>query len=111
MTERLVDVSNSNKTVLQTYPITIGGSGAAIGDAEYEEKASRAAAHAQLLPDAELKDLTTRMHVNRGGALAPYGGDRDTPSQTKQSLERVVRGRAYFLWLQDGSPDGRSAEY
>jgi hypothetical protein len=111
MTERLVDVFNSNKTVLQTYPITIGGSGSAIEDAEYEEKASRAAAHAQLVPDAELKDLTTRMHVERGGALAPYGSDRDTPSQTKQSLEQVVRERAYFLWLQDGSPEGRSAEY
>lgn len=67
MTERLVDVSNSSKTaVIHIYPITIGGSDIDARDAEYEEKALKAAAYAQLIPDADLKDLTTRMHVSRG---------------------------------------------
>jgi hypothetical protein len=111
MAERLVDVLNSNKTVLHTYPIAIGGVDVAAKDSEYEEKASKAAAHAQLVPDADLKSLTTRMHVGRGGPLAAYGDDRDVLSQTKQGLDQVVRERAYFLWQWDGCPDGRAEEY
>jgi len=70
----------------------------------------KAAAHAQLVPDADLKGLTTRMHLSRGGALEPYGDDRDVPSQTKQGLDQVVRERAYFLWEQEGCPEGRADE-
>ena len=77
MAERLVDVLNSSKAaVIHTFPITIGGLDIASKEAEYEEKALKAAAHAQLVPDADLKGLTTRMHVSRGGALEPYGDDR-----------------------------------
>ena len=111
MAERLVDVLNSNKTVLHTYPITIGGADIVVKDTAFETKASKAAAHAQLVPDADLKNLTTRMHVSRGGALAPYGDDRDTLSQTKAALDQVVRERAYFLWQRDGCPHGRAEEY
>jgi Protein of unknown function (DUF2934) len=112
MAERLVDVSNGSRTaVLHTFPITIGGSDIAAKDAEYEEKALKAAAYAQLVPDADLKGLTTRMHVSRGGALEPYGDDRDVLSQTKQGLDQVVRERAYFLWEQEGCPEGRGDEY
>lgn len=111
MAERLVDVSNSRSTVLHTYPITIEGTDPAPKDAEYEEKASRAAARAQLVPNAELKSLTTKMHVDRGGALAPYGDGGDALSQTKEGIDQAVRERAYFLWHQEGSPDGRAIEY
>jgi Protein of unknown function (DUF2934) len=51
------------------------------------------------------------MHVSRGGALEPYGDDRDVLSQTKQGLDQVVRERAYFLWEQEGCPEGRADEY
>jgi Protein of unknown function (DUF2934) len=111
MSERMVDVLSGNNTVLHTYPITVGVSDVPAKDAEYEMKASKAAAHAQLVPDADLKRLTTRMHVSRSGALAPYGDDRDTLSETEQALEQAVRERAYFLWQRDGSPHGREAEY
>jgi Protein of unknown function (DUF2934) len=111
MPERLVDVSNSNKTVLHTYPITIESPDIPTTDAEYEAKASEAAAHAQLVPDPDLKSLTASMHVSRGGALAPYGDDRDILSETKQGLNQAVRERAYFLWQRDGSPHGREQEY
>jgi hypothetical protein len=52
MSERLVDVSGGNKTVLHTFPITLSGSDGdgMAKDTEYEEKALRAAAHAQLVP-------------------------------------------------------------
>ena len=114
MTERLVDVVGINKTVLHTFPITLSDSGSAVApkDAEYEEKALRAAAHAQLSPDADLKNLTTRMHVSRGGPLEPFGDDLDVLSQTKQGLDQVVRERAYLLWEMEGCPhDGRADEY
>jgi hypothetical protein len=111
MTERLVDVLNSNRTVLHTYPIAIGGSEIASTDAEYEAKALEAAAHAHLVPNAELKNLTARMHVSRGGIMAPYGHEGDVMSQTSQELDQIVRERAYFLWQQDGSPEGRAEEY
>jgi hypothetical protein len=110
MTERLVDVLDSRGTVLHTFPITLSGAEAP-SDAQYEEKALQAAAHAQLVPDHELSGLTARMHVSRGGALAPYGDDHDAMSQTKESLEQAVRERAYFLWQEDGCPDGRADEY
>jgi hypothetical protein len=108
--ERLVDVLDGRKTVLHTFPITLDGADAPTA-AQYEDKASQAAAYAQLVPDTELHSLTTRMRVSRGGALAPYGDDRDVMSQTKQNLEQAVRERAYFLWEADGCPDGHADEY
>ena len=60
-------------------------------DAEYEEKALKSAAHAQLSPDADLKNLTTRMHVSRGGPLEPFGNELDVSSETKQGLDQRTR--------------------
>jgi hypothetical protein len=111
MTERLVDVVGSKKEVLHTFPISVGGGAIAPKDAAYEEKALRAAAHAQLVPDADLKNLTTRMHVSRSGPLEPFGDDLNVSSQTKAGLDQIVRGRAYLLWEIDGCPDGRAIEY
>jgi hypothetical protein len=111
MAERLVDVLNSNNAVLHTFPITLGESGIAPQDADYEGKASRAAAHAHLVPDAKLNSLTAQMHVGRGGALAPYGDDLDITSQTKLGLDQIVRERAYLLWEQAGCPENRADEY
>jgi Protein of unknown function (DUF2934) len=113
MTERLVDVSGNNQNVIHTFPVTIGGSSVDVTpkDAEYEEKALQAAAYAQLVPDSDLKNLTTRMHVSRSGQLEPYGDDRAVLSQTKQGLDQAVRARAYFLWESDGCPHGGAEEY
>lgn len=111
MTERLVDVLDSSGTVLHTYPITLGEPADVVNDAAYEAKALEAAAHSHLVPNAELGDLTARMHVSRGGQMAPYGDDQPGRSETKADLEQTVRERAYFLWQQDGCPEGRAAEY
>jgi hypothetical protein len=107
MTERLVDVLDSRKTVVHTFPISLGAPDAQ-GAAQYEDKALQAAAYAQVVPDDDLHSLTARMRVSRGGPLAPYGDDRNVMSQTKQNLEQAVRERAYFLWLAEGCPDGRA---
>ena len=97
MTERLVDVLNSNRAVLHTHPITIGAPNITSNDTEYETKAAKAAAHAELVPDADLKNLTTRMHVSRGGALAPYRDDRSVLSETKQSRTRLCANSHIFF--------------
>ncbi|HTH49225.1 MAG TPA: DUF2934 domain-containing protein [Candidatus Limnocylindria bacterium] len=110
MVERLVDVMDANGAVLHTYPVAIKDSDPGAGDAEYEKKAMQAAANSELVPHDELGGLTTRMHVSRGGALAPYGDVRATLSETAQSLEQAVRERAYFLWERDGRPHGQSEE-
>jgi Protein of unknown function (DUF2934) len=113
MPERLVDVLCGNKTVLHTFLITLGDSGGVTvpNDAEYEKKALEAAAHAKLAPDADLKHLTTRMHVSRGGPLEPFGDDLDVSSQTKRGLDQAVRERAYLLWEADGRSSGCGDEY
>jgi hypothetical protein len=111
MAERLVDVLNINKTVLHTYPIAIGEPNTSSNDTEYRAKAVKAAAHAQLVPDPDLESLTTRMHVGRGGALAPYGDERGMLSETMHGLAQVVREQAYLLWEMDGRPHGRAEEY
>src|ERR1700680_2318053 len=109
MAERLDDVLVSRKTVIHTFPITIEGS--ETSDAEYEKKALEAAAYEKLVPDPEHKGLTARMHISRSGPLEPSGDNRPVLAQTKGSLDQTVRDRAYFLWVQEGRPDGRADEY
>jgi hypothetical protein len=111
MVKRLVDVLDHNGTVIHTYPITLAPSDNDADDAKYEAKALEAAAHGQLVPDAELKNLTAKMHVGRGGQMAPYGDDLAGNSETKVGLEQAVRERAYLLWEQEGRPEGRTEEY
>lgn len=111
MAERLVDVLDSSGTVIHTYSITLGQAGDEADDAAYEAKALAAAAHGRLVSDAELGSLTARMHVGRGGQMAPYGDELGSSSETKAGLEQIVRERAYFLWKQDGCPEGRAEEY
>jgi len=111
MTERLVDVLDSNGTVIHTYPITLGVSDNDADDATYIAKALEAASFGQLVPDAKLAGLTARMHVGRGGQMAAYGDSLAGDSQTKIGLDQVVRERAHLLWEQDGRPQGRAEEY
>jgi Protein of unknown function (DUF2934) len=108
MAERLVDVSNDRKTVLHTFPITVGDPDCRANDDDYEDRALKAAAHAQLVPDADLKNLEAEMHVSRSGAVTPYGDERSILTETKQGLEQVVRDRAYYLWQKDGCPEGQA---
>jgi hypothetical protein len=111
MTERLVDVLDNSGVVLHTYPITLGELGDVPDDAAYEVKALEAAAHGRLVPDAELRSLTARIHVSRGGQFSSYGDEVQRDSETKVGLEQAVRERAYALWEQDGRPETRSEEY
>jgi hypothetical protein len=111
MTERLVDVLDSNGQVIHTYPVTLDDSDGEASVASFEEKALQAAAHGQLVPDLELASLTARMHRSHGGRLQPYGDQVSTSSETKLELEQAVRERAYLLWEEEGRQEGLSEEY
>ena len=111
MEARLVDVLNSHGQTLHTYPITLDESGGAASEAQYRAKALEAAAHGQLVPDAELESLTARMHQSRGGRLQPYGDEVSSDSETKQGLEQAIRERAFLLWEEAGRPEGRADEF
>jgi hypothetical protein len=79
--------------------------------AHMKKKALEAAAQGRLVPDNELRSLTARIHVSRGGQMSSYGDDVQGDSETKVGLAHVVRERAYALWEQDGCPEGRVEEY
>jgi hypothetical protein len=111
MTEHLIDVLDGNRLVIHTYPVTLPGAEGNASNAEYEAKALEAAASGQLVPDAELQDLTASPHISRGGPMEPYGDTISTNSETKLGLEQQVRERAYVLWERGGCQAGRSDDY
>jgi hypothetical protein len=55
----------------------------AADDAPYGAKVLDAAAYGRLVPDAELGSLTARVHVSRGGQLAPFGDNTGGMSERK----------------------------
>jgi Protein of unknown function (DUF2934) len=111
MTERLVDVATPDGEILHTFPVSVATPDITANDQEYEEKALRAAAYAQLVPNDDLKKLTSKMHVSRGGQLVPYGDHLGVLSQTKKELDQAIRQRAYYLWQADDCPHGRADDY
>ena len=111
MTERLVDVLDRNGAVVHTYPITLADADHDADDTKYLAKALEAACHGQLVPDADLESLTARMHIGRGGQMAPYGDNLASDSETKAGLAQAVREQAFRLWEQEGRPAGRTEEY
>lgn len=111
MAEQLVDVLDGAGKVLHTYRITLATTAGPADDAAYVAKALEAAANGRLVPDSELGTLTARIHVSRGGQMAPVGDMVAADSETKFGLEQSVRERAYLLWEQAGRPEGRADEF
>lgn len=111
MLERLVDVEKQGVTVLHTFPVTISDPAVEGEEAAFKQKALEAAAHAKLVPNDELKNLSAKMHVSHGGPLTPYGDPHGVLAETKAGLDQVVRERAYLLWEQARRPDGRADEF
>jgi len=113
MPERLNDVLKEDKAVLHTFPVVLkeNESDGCPPEEDFKKKALEAAALARLVPDTELKKLTTRVHAGRGGPLRPYGDRHGILAETPAGLEQFVRENAYFLWQQEGYPEGRAEEH
>jgi len=110
MEERLIDVFDKYGRALHTFPVQVEDADSASED-DIKAKALKLAARAQLVPEADVANMTARMHVSRPGPVTPIGDDRHILSGTKQGLEKVVGERAYFIWQQEGCPDGRAEEH
>ncbi len=106
MPERLVDVVKHGLNLLHTFPVKVPD--AAAEEAAFHEKAKDAATFAQVVPPHELDTLSTRLHVDRGGPLLPYGDRFGVLAETKEGLEQFDRERAYALWEQAGRPEGQA---
>src|SRR3954452_12427532 len=104
MEMRLVDVLDRNGSVIHTYPITLDESGGAATEAQFKARALEAAAHGQLVPDAELGSLTSRMHFSRGGPMQPYGDEIRNDTRLGTS-----RPRTCLPPLGTGRPSGRTS--
>jgi len=111
MKECLVDVLNARDTVLHVFPIAVEDQDNAPKDAECMQEALKAATHLHLVPDSEVAGLHARVHVGRGGPLAPFGDPLETRHQSQERAEQHVRTRAYFLWQQEGCPENQAGEH
>jgi len=111
MKECLVDVLNARDTVLHVFPIAKDGHHSALTDAECVQEAMKAATLLRLVPEAEEDGLRGRVHVGRGGQLAPFGDVLEIRRQSQERAEQHVRTRAYFLWRQEGCPANRAEEH
>jgi len=111
MKECLVDVLNDRGTVLHVFPIAVEGQDGAPKAVNPEHEALRLAALMQLAPEDAADTLHTRPHVGRGGPLTPYGDVLELRLQKFERAEQQTRERAYFLWRQEGCPEGRADEH
>lgn len=109
MGERLIDVFDGLGRALHTFPVLIENTDAS--DDDYQAKALKLAAHVRLVAPDDLPNLTAKPHVSRPGPVVPIGDDRHILSGTKQGHEKTVGVRAYFIWQQDGCPEGRAVEH
>lgn len=101
MEECLVDVLNARDTVLHVFPVVVEDTTSA------PQQALKVAADLHLVPEEEEGGLHARVHVSRGGQLAPFGD----ALLTRQQSEERVRTRAYFLWQQAGCPDDQAENH
>ncbi len=105
MKECLVDVLNARDTVLHVFPVAVEDEIVA------PREALKVATDLHLVPEAEEGTLHARVHVSRGGQLAPFGDVLVTKQQAEERTEQHIRTHAYFLWQEAGCPDDQAEQY
>ncbi len=108
MKECLVDVLNDRGTVLHVFPIAVEGQDGTPKAVDPGREALKLATLMQLAPEDGADTLHTRPHVSRGGPLTPYSDVLGLRVQKFERTEQRIRERAYFLWRQEGCPEGRA---
>ncbi len=111
MKERLVDVLNERNTVLHVLPVPAEGRQGELDEGACVQQALHTAAQLRLVPEAETQRLHARIHVERGGQLAPVGDVLRVRMEAQRRAEEHIRARAYFLWERDGRPATDGEEY
>ncbi len=111
MKETLVDVLNERDTVLHVLPVPREDAQGELDEAGCVQQALRTAAQLRLVPEAETQNLHARIHVQRGGQLAPVGDVLRVRLEAQRRAEEHIRARAYFLWERDGRPECGSEDY
>ena len=111
MKECLVDVLNERDTVLHVLPVAVQSERGELDEAACVQQALSAAAQLRLVPEAEAPGLQARIHVGRGGQLAPVGDVLRVRMEAQRRAEEHIRARAYFLWERDGRPESTGEEY
>ncbi len=68
---------------------------------------------AEPIPPALLRLIEDAQQQSEQGGerLSPSQGLETSPVETEQGFEQRVRERAYFLWLDEGCPNGRALEH
>lgn len=89
MTEHLVDVLNARDTVLTVIPVAMDDQEGHLKETECLQEALDTAAGLHLVPDDEMEGMHARMHVGRGGQLAPVA---DVLKIRQDAQERAERG-------------------
>ncbi len=111
MEERLVDVLNDKNNVLHVFPITVEKPDAPLTDADFEQEALKVAIAAEIVPETDASKLRARLHVCRGGQLAPFGDALQIKHEQKMRFEQRIRDRAYFLWQDAGCAERQADEF
>lgn len=111
MKECLVDVLDAHDTVLHVFPVTVEDEDSSAKEANCMQQALKVASHLHLVPESEKEGLHARVHVSRGGQLAPFADVLEIRRQTQQRAEEHRRMHAYFLWQQAGCPENQADEY
>ena len=107
--EKLVDVHRSSERLLHVFPVTIDSDNA--GNEDFEKQALERAAHSELVPNADLDELDTRIHTGHSGPLEPSGDTLGVLAETNEGLSQFVRDREYFIWKDAGELDGHADEF
>ena len=90
MTEHLVDVLNARDTVLSIIPVTLDDQDSHSKDAQCLQEALKTAADLHLVPDTEVEGMHARMHVGRGGQLAPVADVLKIREEAQQRAEQSI---------------------